>query len=212
MRVVAQPVSRGVQRIMRKAMKKQLGFSLIELMIVVAIVGLLATIAYPAYSDYLIRGRIPDAASALAAKRVQMEQYFQDNRTYVGAPACDADATTSRFFTFSCNPAATATTYTLEAVGVAPMKASPIRLDRQIPKPQPSPATGWADPSPTIAGSSGKTVAAHEPESPGGDDPDRTDDRHRVARHPAGVGRADLFPLDTRTARSATPPRPSRMA
>jgi type IV pilus assembly protein PilE len=109
-------------------MKKQLGFTLIELMIVVAIVGILATIAYPAYTDYLIRGRIPDATSALAAKRVQMEQFFQDNRRYdqtaVGAvanPVCANDDTTSRFFTFSCNPAATATAYTLEAVGVGPM-------------------------------------------------------------------------------------------
>ena len=87
-------------------MNKQSGFTLIELMIVVAIVGILATIAYPSYSDYVIRGRIPEATSALAAKRVQLEQFFQDNRTYVGAPACAADdATTSRFFNFSCNPA-----------------------------------------------------------------------------------------------------------
>ncbi|HSA48160.1 MAG TPA: type IV pilin protein [Candidatus Competibacteraceae bacterium] len=108
-------------------MRKQLGFTLIELMIVVAIVGILATIAYPAYTDYLIRGRIPDATSALSAKRVQMEQFFQDNRRYDqdangnANPACAADATTSRFFTFSCNPAATTTTYTLEAVGIGPM-------------------------------------------------------------------------------------------
>ena len=72
-------------------MNKQSGFTLIELMIVVAIVGILATIAYPSYTDYVIRGRIPDATSGLAAKRVQMEQFFQDNRTYVGAPACAAD-------------------------------------------------------------------------------------------------------------------------
>lgn len=108
-------------------MSKQLGFTLIELMIVVAIVGILATIAYPSYADYIIRGRIPEATSALAAKRVQMEQFFQDNRRYDqdangnANPACAADATTSRFFDFSCNPAATATTYTLEAVGKGPM-------------------------------------------------------------------------------------------
>jgi type IV pilus assembly protein PilE len=129
-------------------MKTQLGFSLIELMIVVAIVALLATIAYPAYSDYLIRGRIPDAASALAAKRVQMEQYFQDNRTYVGAPACDADATTSRFFTFSCNPAATATTYTLEAVGVAPMNGFTYTLNQANAKTSVITRPGWANPNP----------------------------------------------------------------
>jgi type IV pilus assembly protein PilE len=128
-------------------MKKQLGFTLIELMIVVTIVGILATIAYPAYSDYLIRGRIPDATSGLAAKRVQMEQYFQDNRTYVGAPACAADAATSRFFTFSCNPAATATTYTLEAVGVAPMLGFTYTIDNQNTKTSTITRAGWANTS-----------------------------------------------------------------
>lgn len=128
-------------------MKKQLGFSLIELMIVVAIVALLATIAYPAYTDYLIRGRIPDAASGLAAKRVQMEQFFQDNRTYVGAPACDADATTSRFFTFSCS-AVDATSFTLEAVGVVPMNGFTYTINQANGKRSTITRPGWADPNP----------------------------------------------------------------
>lgn len=129
-------------------MKRNLGFTLIELMVVVAIVGILATIAYPAYTDYLIRARIPDATSGLAAKRVQMEQYFQDNRTYVGAPACDPDATTSRFFTFSCNPAATATTYTLAAVGVAPMAGFGYTLNQANARASNITRTGWANPNP----------------------------------------------------------------
>jgi type IV pilus assembly protein PilE len=130
-------------------MKRTLGFTLIELMIVVAIVGILATIALPAYTDYIIRGRIPDATSALAAKRVQMEQYFQDNRTYVGAPACAADATTSRFFTFSCNPAETATTYTLAAVGVGPMAGFGYTINQaNVRTSNITRGSGWVNPNP----------------------------------------------------------------
>jgi type IV pilus assembly protein PilE len=130
-------------------MKRELGFTLIELMMVVAIVGILATIAYPAYTDYVIRGRIPDATSGLAAKRVQMEQFFQDNRTYAGAPACAADAATSRFFTFSCNPAATATTFTLEAVGVGPMAGFGYTLTQANARASNiTRGAGWENPNP----------------------------------------------------------------
>lgn len=96
----------------------QRGFSLIELMVVVVIAGILAAIALPNYSNYVTRGKIPDATSGLAAKRVQMEQYFQDNHTYVAAPACNNDTTSSKYFTFSC-PAATltATSYIIQAAG-----------------------------------------------------------------------------------------------
>ena len=64
-------------------MKAQSGFTLLELMIVVVVVAILASIAYPAYTDYIIRSRIPEATSTLATKRIQMEQWFQDNRTYL---------------------------------------------------------------------------------------------------------------------------------
>ncbi len=101
-------------------MKTQEGFSLIEVLIVVAIISILASLVVPAYSDHVIRGRIPDATSNLASKRVLLEQYYQDNRTYLGAPACNADNNTSAYFNFSCT-VQTAETYTLDAAGKGPM-------------------------------------------------------------------------------------------
>lgn len=51
-------------------------------MITVAIVAILATIAYPSYTDYVKRGKLANVTNMLAGIRAQMEQYYQDNRTY----------------------------------------------------------------------------------------------------------------------------------
>jgi type IV pilus assembly protein PilE len=114
--------------------RQSTGFTLIELLITMVIVGILSAIALPSYTDYVRRSKIPDATSTLAAKRAQMEQYFQDNHTYAGAPACVADAATSKYFTFDCagtyGVAPTASLYTIEAVGTGSMAGFVYTLDQ----------------------------------------------------------------------------------
>ena len=98
----------------------QKGFTLIELMIVVAIVGIITAVAMPGYTDYVKRGKAAEATSTLADLRVKMEQYYQDNRTYVGG-GC-APASGAKYFTYTCSVPATATAYTLQAAGKAAEK------------------------------------------------------------------------------------------
>lgn len=100
------------------------GFTLIELMIVVAIISILAAIAVPNYNEYVMRGRLMEAVTGLSDMRAKAEQYFQDNRTYDGAlGVCSAgganlpDNSSKKFFDFSC--VATASTYTITATGKA---------------------------------------------------------------------------------------------
>ncbi len=107
------------------------GFTLIEMMITVAIVGVLAAIVVPSYNEYVIRGKLTEAQSKLGDMRGQMERYFLDNRTYqdTGGTLCGIDdaainmsaaynGDAGRSFDVSC-AAPTATTYVITATGLS---------------------------------------------------------------------------------------------
>jgi type IV pilus assembly protein PilE len=101
---------------------KRNGFTLIELMIVVVVVGLLAVIALPSYNDYIARGKITEAMVALADYRVKMEQYFQDNRNYGTASAsCPVVVADTKYFTYTClvGAATPSVAYTATATSIA---------------------------------------------------------------------------------------------
>ncbi len=70
-------------------MKKQQGFTLIELMIVVAIIGILAAIAIPAYQDYTIRAQVSEGLNLAGGSKVAVTEYYQDTG---GWPADNATA------------------------------------------------------------------------------------------------------------------------
>jgi type IV pilus assembly protein PilE len=70
---------------MNSQMNKSRGFTLIELMIVVAIVGIIAAVAVPNYIDYVRRARISDMTSAMSDFKLKVEQRYMDSRTYDNA-------------------------------------------------------------------------------------------------------------------------------
>jgi len=85
---------------MEPGMKRKVyGFTLVELLTVIAIIGILAMIALPQYNDYIRRAALQEAFTQLSDFRVRLEQFYQDNRAYgtVGeASSCGHDGDANR--------------------------------------------------------------------------------------------------------------------
>ncbi|HEX6635970.1 MAG TPA: type IV pilin protein [Usitatibacter sp.] len=140
--------------------RTQRGFTLIEVMVTVAIVAILAAIALPSYRDYITRGRIPEATGGLADARVKMEQFFQDHRTYpdgcVVSPtapsATQIQVQALQNFALSCVTDTANNTYTVTATGSGPMDGFTYTIDQNNVKTSAFSGTGasagWTAASP----------------------------------------------------------------
>lgn len=71
-------------------MKKTAGFTLIELMLIVAIIGILASVAYSSYGDSIRKSRRADAKAALSSAALALERYYTEKNTYLNATLGDS--------------------------------------------------------------------------------------------------------------------------
>ncbi len=136
-------------------MQRNRGFTLIELMIVVAVIAILSAIAIPAYTGYVTRSKLTEAFSNLSSMSVAMQQYYQDNRTYADVtsasspdpwPCATANLPTGKYFSFTCVNQ-TATTFTLTATPTGGLVAPSYAIDQDGNKYTTSvPASGWVMP------------------------------------------------------------------
>jgi prepilin-type N-terminal cleavage/methylation domain-containing protein len=125
------------------------GFTLIEVMVTVAIVAILAAVALPSYRDHVLRGLLIDAATGLSTFRAEMERHFQDNRTYesVGSitSPCEVAAAqrTVGNFVISCVAGPAAAAYTLQAVGTGPVAGFAFTVNQRDERATSAAPDGW---------------------------------------------------------------------
>ena len=107
------------------------GFTLIEIMITVAILAIVASVALPSYRAYVQRARLPPALDALAVTAAKMEMVYQDNNGSYGAgPACIVNMGTAKDFALTCTITGGGTGFVARATGSGSVTGYTYRIDQ----------------------------------------------------------------------------------
>ena len=107
----------------------QRGFTLIELMITIAVVAILSAVALPAYTAYIQRARVPVALDGLSAYLTRMEQRYQDVGNYANGANCAVALPAAGDFTITCALSNAGQGFTATATGNGPVAGYAFTID-----------------------------------------------------------------------------------
>jgi type IV pilus assembly protein PilE len=123
-------------------MQRQKGFTLIEIMIAVVIIGILTAVAVPAYSEHVTRTRLAEAFAGLSGMQPSAEQFWANNRSYAGFDRLPPDTAN---FTYALSNAS-ASAYTVTATGIGLAAGFKFTIDesgKRVTTAVPATPTGW---------------------------------------------------------------------
>jgi type IV pilus assembly protein PilE len=109
----------------------QTGFSLVELMVALAIAAFIAAFAVPSYRDHALRGQLPEMSSALQLGALRLEEYYQDHRSYRNDKVCGVVLPTSDRFILSCTSPLDGQSFLLTATGSGALDRFAYTIDHQ---------------------------------------------------------------------------------
>lgn len=119
------------------------GFTLIEVMITIAIIGIVSAIAVPNYRDYVTRGRLVEAFSALGALQPNAEQFWSNTRSFANFDTqSNAFPATTANFSYALS-GATDSAYTVTATGLGPAAGFVFTIDQQGNRATTGVPSGW---------------------------------------------------------------------
>lgn len=123
-------------------MKRSAGFTLIEILVSLAIVGILTAVALPAYGDYVTRARLSEVFSALGAAQPAAEQFWSNTRSYVGFDGVASFPANTANFSYALS-GASASAYTLTATGLGRMDGFVYTIDQNGNRATTASPAGW---------------------------------------------------------------------
>lgn len=118
------------------------GFTLIEVMVTVLIVGILSAVALPSYRDYVLRSRLTEAFAALGTAQPSAEQFWSNGRTYQNFDEAHGLPKASSNFSYVLS-GATASAYTITATGKGPTAGFVYTIDQNGTRATTGTPTGW---------------------------------------------------------------------